>query len=65
VTYGIRARLAWYARRVRGQPAAVTRRQGDVFYAAVLDPKPPWRKPRPVNWDAWTEIGATDEGWPR
>lgn len=43
--YGIRARLAWYWRRVQGKPWRVTRLQPPVgFYQATIDRKPLWRR---------------------
>jgi hypothetical protein len=60
MTYGVRARLAWHWRRVQGKPWRITSvdAAGSSFYAAVLDEKPPWRKPRPGSWSGWQDIGC-------
>lgn len=61
MNHGARARLAWYCRRLRGGPAhvfAVDPANGS-FISAALDPRPPWRKPKPQGMSGWRHVGYT------
>lgn len=61
ITYGIRARLAWYWRRLRRKPAvAEVERDGAVFFA-IIDQQPYWRKPHEPDWTGWQETGYTTD----
>jgi hypothetical protein len=63
--YGIRARLAWYWRRLLGKPWQLTYLQPPVgFYSATIDRKPLWRKPAPPDWSQWQQVGATTDSVP-
>lgn len=67
IAYGVRARLGWYWRRVQRKPWRYRYVQPPLgIYVSVTDPRPPWRKPRPVDWAAlgWTNIGYTTDGIP-
>jgi hypothetical protein len=64
-TYGVRARVAWYWRRLKGQPSVIRHATETAFLVAPVDPRPPWRRPSPQDWSGWQQLGATeDEGDP-
>jgi hypothetical protein len=60
--YGVRARLAWYWRRIKRMPHVLTYLVPPLgFYSAVVDPRPPWRNPEPVDWSGWRDLGYTTD----
>jgi hypothetical protein len=65
--HGVRARLGWYWRRVQRKPWRYRYLQPPLgIYVSVTDPRPPWRKPRPVDWAAkgWTDMGYITDAPP-